>query len=117
MSKFVGVRFNDEEEAILYRAMAAYGDDQMSAHLKRVYFDALKPNAQVLDGIRSELERMSSLLEDFKQSENGHTDSAMLLSIVCGLYVMVRKSVNDSIRSQADKMLDVTAIEGYLRGK
>ncbi|MGJ7511506.1 hypothetical protein [Variovorax sp. GT1P44] len=40
----------------------------------------------------------------------------MLLSILCGLYVMVRKSVGDSIRAQADQALDVGAIERYLKG-
>jgi hypothetical protein len=43
-------------------------------------------------------------------------DHNLLLSIVCGLYVMVRRSVGESIRAQADQALDVAAIEAFLRG-
>jgi hypothetical protein len=49
--------------------------------------------------------------------QGGSDESDLILGILCGLYVMVRKSVGDSIRAQADQALDIAAIEGYLKGR
>lgn len=120
MARFVGIRFNDDEDALLMRAMAAFGDDQMSSHVKRVYFEALKPNMEALNQIRDSLERIESLMEGLQSAQkggSGDVDATMLLSIVCGTYLMIRKSVGDSIRAQSDKLLDHAAIETFLRGK
>jgi hypothetical protein len=119
MARFVGIRFNDEEDELLTRAMAAYGHDQISSHVKRVYFDALKPNLESLNEIRDSLERIESLMSGLQsQGSNqvGGVDANMLLSVVCGTYLMIRKSVNESIRAQSDRLLDHAAIEAFLRG-
>lgn len=117
MSKFVGIRFNDDEEALLMRAMTAYGDDQISRHVKRIYFAALKPNMEAMNEIRDSLERLEALIEGVQKGAAGGQDTSMLLSIVCGMYVMIYRSVGDPIRAQADKALDFSAIENFLRGK
>ena len=66
---------------------------------------------------RADLDRIGSGIERLRGSDDGRGDPDMLLSIVCGLYVMVRKSVGESIRAQADQALDVGAIESYLKGR
>ncbi|WP_213957498.1 hypothetical protein [Variovorax sp. dw_954] len=117
MGKYVPIRFNDEEAGFLERSFAASDDVALSTHIKRVYFDALRPNTDALAGVRSELEKMGSLIGRLEQPGDGAGDQRLMLSILCGLYVMVRKSVGDSIRAQADQVLDVSAIETYLRGR
>ena len=117
MGKYVPIRFNDEEAGFLERSFAASDDAGLSTHIKRVYFDALRPNADALAGVRAELERMGSVIGQLQPSGDGGGDQQLMLSVLCGLYVMVRKSVGDSIRAQADQVLDVSAIETYLRGR
>jgi hypothetical protein len=113
----VSIKFNDEEAQVLARGHAASGVAGLSSHIKQVYFDALKLNVGVLQEIRGDLDRIGSNIERLRGSDDGRTDPEMLLSILCGLYVMVRKSVGDSIRAQADQTLDVGAIESYLKGR
>ena len=117
MPSIVSIKFNDEEAQVLARAHAASGVAGLSSHIKQVYFDALKLNVGVLQEIRGDLDRIGSNIEGLRGSDDGRTDPEMLLSILCGLYVMVRKSVGDSIRAQADQALDVGAIERYLKGR
>ena len=117
MSKYVPIRFNDDEAGFLERSFAASDDVALSTHIKRVYFDALRPNTDALAGVRAELEKMGSLIGRLQQPDGGGEDPQLMLSILCGLYVMVRKSVGESIRAQADQALDVGAIERYLKGR
>lgn len=117
MASIVSIKFNDEEAEVLLRAHAASGVTGVSSHIKQVYFDALKLNVGVLQEIRGDLDRIGSNIERLRGSDDARTDPEMLLSILCGLYVMVRKSVGDSIRAQADQALDVGAIETYLKGR
>lgn len=117
MASIVSIKFNDEEAEVLARAHAASGLAGMSSHIKQVYFDALKLNLGVLQEIRGDLDRIGSNIERLRGADDGRADPEMLLSILCGLYVMVRKSVGDSIRAQADQALDVGAIETYLKGR
>ena len=117
MASIVSIKFNDEEAEVLLRAHAASGVAGLSSHIKQVYFDALKLNVGVLQDIRGDLDGIWRDLERLRGSDDGRGDSDMLLSILCGLYVMVRKSVGESIRAQADLALDVSAIEGYLKGR
>ena len=116
MSRYVPIRFNDEEADFLERCYAASGDTGLSTHIKRVYFEALQPGTQALAGIRDELERLSLAIARTNSGEGLGADPQLSLSFLCGLYVMVRKSVGESIRAQADQVLDVSAIERYLRG-
>lgn len=117
MASIVSVKFNEEESELLQRAHAASGVAGLSSHIKQVYFDALKLNVGVLQDIRGDLDRIGSGIARLQESERSSGDPEMLLSILCGLYVMVRKSVGESIRAQADTALDVKAIEGYLKGR
>jgi hypothetical protein len=115
LTSIVSIKFNDEEAEVLARAHAVSGLAGLSSHIKQVYFDALKLNVGVLQGIRGDLDRIGSQIERLRGSEDGRADPDLLLAIVCGLYVMVRKSVGESIRAQADQALDVSAIESYLK--
>ena len=117
MSSIVSIKFNDEEAELLQRAHAASDVRGLSSHIKQVYFDALKLNVGVLQEIRADLDRLGDGIERLREGDRATADPEMLLSILCGLYVMVRKSVGDSIRAQADASLDVKAIESYLRGR
>ena len=117
MASIVSIKFNNEEAEVLQRAHAASGIAGVSSHIKQVYFDALKLNVGVLQDIRSDLDRIGGGIERLRECERGPGDPEMLLSILCGLYVMVRKSVGESIRAQADTALDVKAIESYLKGR
>lgn len=117
MVSIVSIKFNDEEAEVLARAHAASGLAGVSSHIKQVYFDALKLNVGVLQEIRGDLDRIGSGIERLRGGDDDRSDPEMLLSILCGLYVMVRKSVGESIRAQADQALDVGAIESYLKGR
>lgn len=116
MSKYVPIRFNDYEASFLERSFAASDDVALGTHIKRVYFDALRPNTDALAGVRAELEGISATLRARQTSDSG-ADPQLMLSVLCGLYVMVRKSVGESIRAQADQVIEVAAIEAYLRGR
>ncbi|MEJ8852157.1 hypothetical protein [Variovorax rhizosphaerae] len=117
MGKYVPIRFNDDEASFLERSFAASDDAALGTHIKRVYFDALRPNTDALAGVRSELEKMGSLIRRLERPGDESGDQQLILSVLCGLYVMVRKSVGESIRAQADQAIDVSAIETYLRGR
>lgn len=117
MASIVSIKFNDEEAEVLARAHAVSGIAGLSSHIKQVYFDALKVNVGVLQEIRADLDRIESNIERLRRTGDDHSDPELLLAIVCGLYVMVRRSVGDSIRAQADQALDVGEIETYLRGR
>jgi hypothetical protein len=116
MSRIVSIKFNDDEFEALQRAHAASGVAGVSSHIKQVYFDALTPNLEVLQGLRSDLDRLHQGMAQLRpKDERPGDDPDLLLGIVCGLYVMVRKSVGEGIRAQADLLLDIAAIERYLR--
>ena len=117
MGKYVPIRFNDDEASFLERSFAASDDAGLSTHIKRVYFDALRPHTDALAGVRAELETIGASIARLQPTGDNGADPQLMLSILCGLYVMVRKSVGESIRAQADQVLDVAAIETYLRGR
>jgi hypothetical protein len=133
MASIVSIKFNDEEAEILGRAHAASGVAGLSSHIKQVYFDAVRLQVDVLQGIRDDLDRIGASVERLREhqaetAERGavgsgirgserDADADLLLSILCGLYVMVHKSVGDSVRAQADQALEISAIESYLKGR
>jgi hypothetical protein len=117
MGKYVPIRFNDDEASFLERSFAASDDAGLSTHIKRVYFDALRTNVDALAGVRAELERVGSAIGRLQQPGDAGVDQQLMLSVLCGLYVMVRKSVGESVRAQADQVIDVSAIETYLKGR
>lgn len=116
MARYVGIRFNDEEEQRLLKSFSGSEEDGLSTHIKQVFFAALEPNTKVLTSIHTDLAQITTLLQTLKPTDGSHTDQSLLLSIVCATYLMIRKSVSESIRAQSDTVLDVTAIEKYLRG-
>ena len=123
MASVVSIKFNEEETELLRRAHAASGVPGLSSHIKQVYFDAVRLQVGVLQGIRRDLDRIGAGVERLRErqaetvEQGGREETDLLLGILCGLYVMVRKSVGDSIRAQADQALDISAIEGYLKGR
>src|SRR4051794_39247647 len=98
MGKYVPLRFNDAEEEVLLRLHAASTDAALGTHIKRVYFDASQPNTNALQGMRQEL----GLLRELIARPNGlgatGVDTDLLMGLICGLYVMVRKSVGEGVR-------------------
>lgn len=123
MASIVSIKFNDEEERVLQGAFAASGLTGLSSHIKQVYFDAVRLQVDVLQDIRHDLERIGAGVDRLRELQAGDAhggggrDADLVLGILCGLYVMVRKSVGEGIRAQADQALDIGAIEGYLRGR
>ena len=117
MARIVSIKFNHEEAEALQRAYAASGTSGLSSHIKQVYFDALRPPTDALQGIRRELELIAASLGRLQQEGAEGDEPQLVLSLLCGTYLMVRKSVGESVRSQADQLLDVSAIEGYLKGR
>lgn len=117
MGKYVPLRFNDAEEAVLQRLFAASDDTAMGTHIKRVYFDASHPNTNALQGLRHELETIRETVGRLQIGADTGTDPAMLLSLVCGIYLMVRKSVGEGVRAQADQLIDASAVDSFLRGR
>lgn len=116
MAKYVPLRFNDAEEEVLQRLYAASADPALGTHIKRVYFDASHPNTDALQGMRQELEVMRELLGRLPGAGGGGADPDLLLGLICGIYLMVRKSVGEGVRAQADQFIDVSAVEACLRG-
>ena len=112
------IKFNDEEAELLQRAHAASGVAGLSSHIKQVYFDALKLNVGVLAGDpRRPRPHRRSAWSGCATSDAGKTGRRHACwASLCGLYVMVRKSVGESIRAQADQVLDVSAIETLPEG-
>lgn len=117
MAKYVPIRFNDAEERVLLRLFAASGDTALGTHIKRVYFDASNPNTEALQRVRQELEGLRESIERWQGSGAAGVDPQLLVSLLCGVYLMVRKSVTDGVRAQADQLIDATAVENYLRGR
>ena len=115
MGRYVPIRFNDAEAAFLERSFAASEDAGLSTHIKRVYFDALRPNTEAVASLRTELRRMHELLQRMEPGRAGQPDEVLVLTVLCGLYLMVRRSVTESVRAQADQALDAAVIELYLR--
>jgi hypothetical protein len=117
MRRIVSVKFNPEEAALLERAHAASGTPGLSSHIKQVYFDALRPDAHGLRDIRDTLDRIDATLRQPRERKEPTADADLLLSLCCGLYLMVRRSVSDSIRAQADRSIDMEAVEAYLKDR
>ncbi|SEK16546.1 MULTISPECIES: hypothetical protein [unclassified Variovorax] len=117
MAKYVPLRFNDAEERVLLRLFAASGDTALGTHIKRIYFDASNPNTEALQRFRHELEGLRESVERWQGSSAGGVDPQLLVSLLCGIYLMVRKSVTEGVRAQADQLVDATAVENYLRGR
>ncbi|MGJ7574864.1 hypothetical protein ACSFBX_30365 [Variovorax sp. RB2P76] len=116
MAKYVPLRFNDAEEEVLQRLFAASSHTALGTHIKQVYFDASHPNTNALEGMRQELQALRDTLVRMRDAGGAGVDADLLLGLICGIYLMVRKSVGEGVRTQADQFIDVSAVEGCLRG-
>lgn len=115
MSKVVSLRFNDDEEFRVLAEIMKAGDRNISAHIKRVYLEAIGRDAELVEKMNAQLEGINSNLRYLIERENTNEDLQVFLSLISGLYVMVRRSVSDGIRSEADEYIDVKVVENYLK--
>lgn len=114
----VQIRLNDEEEELVLRAMVASGDKQTATHIKKVYFEAIKGNDLVANKVYEALELLNHKIDklgNLGAAGEQSNDQQMVLTLLCGLYVMIRKSVAENIRKSADNYLDADAIENFLK--
>ena len=114
MGRLVTIRLNDQEEEALMRCFAGSGDQALSQHIKRVYFNAAELNGAAVAAIQNDVELIAQDLAALRAA-NARQDANLALNLLSGLYLMVRKSVAENVRSQADKYLDHGAIETYLK--
>ena len=119
MANSVGIRLNNIEEERVLGAMLAAGDENVSTHIKRLYFKALDLEQQnttisdTLDDIQHQLSYLQHA--QLEQADNPQsTDNALMLQLLSNLYLMVRNSVSAPIRLQADGHINIQAIEEYL---
>lgn len=117
MARYVPLRFNDAEEEVLQRLFASSADRALGTHIKRVYFDASHPNTNALQGMRQDLEAIKEMLGRLQGAHAVEADADLLLGLICGIYVMVRQSVGEGVRVQADQFIDIAAVEICLRGR
>lgn len=116
MAKLVPVRFNDDEEAVLMKAFGASQDEHLSTHLKRRYFEAVKADGGVLEAVQDEIQGMRQLLERIARARGGGQDDDMSVALLCGIFLMVWRSVSESVRLPVGKAVDVEAVEAFLKG-
>ena len=61
MANSVGIRFNNIEEERVLGAMLAAGDENVSTHIKRVYFAALDRKDDYTHQISPELDQIQQM--------------------------------------------------------
>lgn len=113
MTKTVSFRVDDEEERIVMSEMLATGDETIAAHVKRVYFASVS-------GLP--VKNSSTLLEDIflnvqylREKEKANPDDGLMLQVLCGLYLMLRNSVNDNVKKEADTYIDADEVLKFLK--
>lgn len=130
MATTVGIRFNNIEEERVLGAMLAAGDENVSTHVKRVYFAALD-RLDHYDQLKSELDLVRHELRELREqqvhaAENTDSSSSslvkattqqldLLLTLESGIYRMLRQAVPYAIQRDADKVINIEAIEEYLK--
>ena len=133
MANSVGIRFNNIEEERVLGAMLAAGDENVSTHIKRVYFAALDRKDDYTHQISPELDQIQQMLTALQEQLNesaAPADAAMsstalaeassqqqeqLLTLVSGIYRMLRQAVPATIQRDADQVINYAAIEAYLK--
>jgi hypothetical protein len=132
MANAIGIRLNNIEEERVLGAMLAAGDENVSTHIKRVYFDALDRKDDYLYRISPELEQIQYLLRELQAQASDNTlaiDHAslsnafaettnpqqdLLLTLMSGMYRMLRQAVPAPIQRKADELINIAVIEEYL---
>lgn len=120
MGKIIPLKMNDDELERLERAFAASGEEFLSTHIKKIYFEAVTPGGNSLRTIKHQLDAVEKALEGLAARPAGggeDRDETLLLTLVCGIYHMLRESVGPPARILADKTIDANVVENYLRGK
>lgn len=120
MGKIIPLKMNDDEMERLERSFAASGETFLSTHIKKVYFEAVRPSGDSLRTIKQQLDALEKALESLAARPAGGSeerDETLLLTLVCGIYHMLRESVQAPARVLADKTIDANVVENYLRGK
>ena len=133
MANSVGIRFNNIEEERVLGAMLAAGDENVSTHIKRVYFAALDRKDDYTHQISPELDQIQQMLTALQEQLNESAASAddaisstalaeassqqqeQLLTLVSGIYRMLRQAVPATIQRDADQVINYAAIEEYLK--
>ena len=118
MANSVGLRFNNIEEERVLGAMLAAGDENVSTHIKRVYFQALDLAERHHDEVSVELQDIQhqiGILQAMQAAPSAQAANDPTLKLLCNLYSMVRDSVATPLRLQADVHINIQAIEEYLK--
>lgn len=119
MEKRVTIRFTEEEESQIISAMMDSGDKQISSHIKRIYFktigyeDQMEEIKQALNGLEL---RLINLQKIAVENNNESIDTELLLTVMSGMYVMLRSLVNDRVKKETDQHINIASIENYLKG-
>lgn len=119
MEKRVTIRFTEEEESQIISAMMDSGDKQISSHIKRIYFktigyeDQMEEIKQALNGLEL---RLINLQKIAVENNNESIDTELLLTVMSGMYVMLRSLVNDRVKNETDQHINIASIENYLKG-
>lgn len=120
MGKIVPIKFNDDEMERLEKSFGVSGEQHLSTHIKKVYFEAVRPSGDSLRTIRHQLDAMEGLMDRMAATQGegqGSRDETLLLTLVCGVYHMVRESIQGPARILVDKTIDANVVENYLKGK
>lgn len=113
-TKMTGFRVTKEEENRILSEMIAAGDEGISQHIKRVYFEAI--NGESTGTMSSMMEDIFLNIKYLREKENAKPDDGMMLQLLCGLYLMLRNSVGDGVKKEADQYVDAQQIEIFLKG-
>jgi hypothetical protein len=109
-----GIRLNDEEEKTVLSAMAASGDEFVSSHIKRVYFEALKGDHDVRGQIATTLQRIETMLTD-RRKTRGEADGEMMTLLLAANYLLARSMVPVNVRIEMDKHISVSNLENFVK--
>lgn len=110
MSETVSFRVNREEQEVILKAMVESGDTKMNAHVKRIYFDQAKGKVDKKEVMLEDIFMYVRYLKENKADNN----EDLIMKLLSGIYIMLRSSVAEEVKIEADKMLDVKAIKLFL---
>ena len=124
MANTVGIRLNNIEEERVLGAMRAAGDENVSTHIKRVYFAALDRQDDYLHQISPDLELIRHELRELQIQRNDSlatssteamtTHQELHLNLVSGVYYMLRQAAPTAIQRNVDSIISPHAVEEFL---
>lgn len=113
MAKPINLRLNEEEETLVINDMIQSGETKIGTQIKKVYFEKIAYSELVLE-LKEELDQVNIKLESLRKIIEDKDDELML-TMLSGLYVMMRSSSSEKVRTEADKYINVATIENYLK--